>query len=1059
MNRTETTVLNGFPLSSHQRRTWLRQGRALLCSQVIVHVEGHYDSGLLETALRRIVENHEILRTTFQTVPGMKMPLQVACGEPAFLWEECHVDGAKALDGLCTQERQHEFQLESGPGLHCLFVPAGEKSCDLVFTLAALCGDAGTLNNLVRELSQQYNVANAPQKKTLQYAQFSEWHHSLLEEDDASSGREYWREAVKESTQQILKFPFETSRIEKPGSATETVRVKLKPAIAAKVRLLAAVNGTSEQTVLLACWNALLLRFTGQAAQTCWVTLSGREHEMLAGVYGPLATAVPIQWDAEVAQNFNQAIRRTHERLTKAAEFQDFYRPEEFKEQACPNIRIGFEFNESWATQGDKETRFSTESFFTHADELDLKLSITARKTSYFLQLHYSPRFSAKFIEEMLGCLQAFISNMDGAESIEEIPIQSENDWQKLIRDLNPVQTDFPAHKTVFQLFEEQAALTPERAAVIDENQTLSFVELNQKANRVARHLLSLGVQTEECVAICLEKSAEILIAILGILKAGAAYTPLDPTYPAQRLHYILQETRARFVLTQKSLVAVVSQGNSRAICLDDNEEISQTNDRARDENPRVVCNPENLAYVLYTSGSTGKPKGVMVRHKSVVNLLEALQEAIYSGHGAPLRVSMNAPIVFDASVKQWIQALKGNTICIVPEKHRLNPEALALYIKDTKIDVLDCTPAQFRLMLASGKLSDPGVAPKAVLMGGEAVDEATWAVLHHNQQTSYYNVYGPTECTVDVTVCRMQDSVQPAIGHTLKNMQTYVLDRQLRPVPMGVGGELYVGGEGVARGYWGRPELTAERFIPDLFGVTPGSRLYRTGDLVCYLEDAGLKFLGRTDEQVKVRGYRIELGEIVSVLREVAGVRDALVIVKGQEKEEPRLIAYTVREAGAALSVADLRRHLRAQLPDYMVPSGFVVLDQIPLTVNGKVDGKALPDPDHEHSGLAANYVGPRSETENVITQIWQQVLDVKKLGIHDNFFDLGGHSLLMVQVYNKLREAFHKDVPMVELFRNPTIAALSRYFSGDAVGIPSLQKTQERASRRVAASSRSNN
>jgi aryl carrier-like protein len=227
----------------------------------------------------------------------------------------------------------------------------------------------------------------------------------------------------------------------------------------------------------------------------------------------------------------------------------------------------------------------------------------------------------------------------------------------------------------------------------------------------------------------------------------------------------------------------------------------------------------------------------------------------------------------------------------------------------------------------------------------------------------------------------------------------------------------------------------------------------------VCYLDDAGLKFLGRTDEQVKIRGYRIELGEIVSVLREVAGVRDALVILKGQEKEEPRLIAYAVREAGAALSVADLRRHLRAQLPDYMVPSGFVVLDQIPLTVNGKVDGKALPDPDHEHSGLAANYVGPRSETENVITQIWQQVLDVKKLGIHDNFFDLGGHSLLMVQVYNKLREAFHKDVPMVELFRNPTIAALSRYFSGDAVGIPSLQKTQERASRRVAASSRSNN
>jgi amino acid adenylation domain-containing protein len=545
-----------------------------------------------------------------------------------------------------------------------------------------------------------------------------------------------------------------------------------------------------------------------------------------------------------------------------------------------------------------------------------------------------------------------------------------------------------------------------------------------------------------------------MLVAILGILKAGAAYAPLDSTYPAQRLHYILEETRARFVITQKSLASGVSQGNWRAVCLDDDAEIA----RASDQNPRAVCHPENLAYVIHTSGSTGRPKGVMVQHKSVSNLLLALQEAIYSRHGSPLRVSMNAPIVFDASVKQWIQALKGNTICIVPEKSRLNPEALAQYIKDKKIDVLDCTPSQFRLMLASGQLTEAEWAPKAVLMGGEAVDESTWAVLHSNKQTSYYNVYGPTECTVDVTVCRMQDSVQPAIGHTLKNMQTYVLDRLFQPVPMNIAGELYVGGEGVSRGYWGRPDLTAERFVPDPFSGA-GSRLYRTGDLVCRLEDGSLKFLGRADDQVKVRGYRIELGEIVSVLREVAGVRDALVTVRGKDKEEPRLIAYAVREAGASLSIAELRQHLRKQLPDYMVPSGFVILDQIPLTVSGKVDRQALPDVDHEHSDLAASYVGPRSETENVITQIWQQVLDVKKLGIHDNFFDLGGHSLLMVQVYNKLREAFHKDVPMVELFRNPTIATLSGYFSGDTVTVPSLKKTQERASRRVAASIRSNN
>ncbi|HET8890735.1 MAG TPA: amino acid adenylation domain-containing protein [Candidatus Angelobacter sp.] len=1055
MNQQGTTSLNGFPLSSHQRRLWLRQDRALLCAQTVVLVEGHYDPALLKAALRRIVEEHEILRTTFQAVPGMKMSLQVACDGPEFFWQECHIDGEKALHGVCAQERQREFQLESGLALRAVLATMGEKSCYLVLTLSALCGDPGTLNNLVRELAEQYNAAEAERGEILQYAQFSEWHHSLLDENDAPAGREYWCEAAKGSAQQLLRFPFEPSRIEKKGRATEIVSLVLGPAIAARIRSLAAANGTSEETVLLACWSALISRFSGQPTQTCWVTLSGRGHEMLAGVYGLLATPVPIQWDAESAPDFNQVIARTHERLAKAVELQCFYRPEQFEEQACPDIRIGFELNESIVAKSGEGIRFSTSTLFSCIEELDLKLLISAGETSYSIQLHYSPHFSAKFVQEMAASLQTFVSNVDGTKSVEEIPIQREDEWRKSIRDWNPARTDFPAHKTIFQLFEEQAELTPERAAVIYEDQSLSFAELNQKANRIANYLLSVGVQTEDCVAICLERSAEMLVAILGILKAGAAYVPLDPAYPAQRLQYILQETRVRFVLTQQSLASAASQGSWRVVCLDNNAEIIGVSD----QNPRVVCHPENLAYIIHTSGSTGRPKGVMVQHKSVINLLLALQEAIYSRHGSPLRVSMNAPIVFDASVKQWIQILKGNTICIVPEKNRLNPEALALYIKDTKLDVLDCTPSQFRLMLAGGQLSEAGWAPKALLMGGEAVDESTWAVLHRSKQTSYYNVYGPTECTVDATVCRMQDSVQPAIGHTLKNMQTYVLDRQLQPVPMNVAGELYVGGEGVARGYWGRPDLTAERFVPDPFSGAFGSRLYRTGDLVCRLEDGRLKFLGRADDQVKVRGYRIELGEVVSVLREVAGVRDALVTVRGEDKGEPRLIAYAVREAGAALSIAELRQHLRKQLPDYMVPSGFVILDQIPLTVSGKVDRQALPDVDHEHSDLAANYVGPRSDTENVITQIWQQVLDVKKLGIHDNFFDLGGHSLLMVQVYNKLREAFHKDVPMVELFRNPTIATLSGYFSGDAATVPSLKKTQERASRRVAAAIRSNN
>lgn len=760
MNQTVAASLNGFPLSSHQRRLWQRHDRALLCAQVVVLVEGDYDPALLKSALRFIVEEHEILRTTFQAVPGMKMPLQVASDQAEFLWKECRIDGEKALNGLCAEQRQLEFQLESGPVLRAVLAPTGEKNCHLVLTLSALCGDPGTLTNLVRELAVQYNDAEAERTEILQYAQFSEWHHSLLDEDDAPLGREYWSEAAKESAQHFLRFPSEPSRIEKNGRATETVRLELGPAVAAKIRSLAAVNGTSDETVLLACWSALLSRFSGQPVQTCWVTLSGREHEMLEGVYGLLSAPVPIQWDIESTPYFNQLIAHTHGRLTKAAEFQCFYRPEQFKEQVCPDIRIGFEFNESAAPQGDEGVRFSTPRLFSCIDELDLKLSVTAGQTSYSIQLHYTPQFSTRFVNGLVACLQTFMSHVDGAKRVEEIPIQSEDEWRQLVRNGKPAQLDLPA-ATISQLFEEQAELTPTRAAVICEDQSLSFAQLNQAANRLANYLLSLGVQTEDCVAICLERSTEMLVAILGILKAGAAYAPLDSTYPAQRLHYILQETRVPFVITQKSLASAIVQGSWRVICLDDCTELAT----ASDHNPRVICHPENLAYVIHTSGSTGKPKGVMIQHKSVINLLLALQETIYSRHESPLRVSMNAPIVFDASVKQWIQVVNGNTICIVPEKSRLNPEVLVQYMKDKELDVLDCTPSQFRLILSSGHLSETGWTPKAVLMGGEAVDESAWAVLHRSKATSYYNVYGPTECTVDVTVCRMQDSVQPAIG------------------------------------------------------------------------------------------------------------------------------------------------------------------------------------------------------------------------------------------------------------------------------------------------------
>jgi amino acid adenylation domain-containing protein len=1096
MNQMQNGVLSGFPLSSHQRRVWLQQqGAGVLCSQVVVSVQGHLDGRLMKAALRRIVARHDILRTTFHVVEGVKMPLQVVTTEPAFSWEESAVnaDDEDALTAICAGERRREFDLENGPNLRLLFLPVRDHASFLVITLPSLCADVGTLNNMVREFAVEYRSQSNLQSSSepVQYVQFSEWHHSLFEDEDAKPGREYWSQQAKQNTHGDLRFPFESGRAEQNGKTnkqknqegrlpTEMFRLDLGPEIAARIKALAMENRTSHEAVLLTCWNAVLWRLSAQPAHATWMSLSGRDHEMLSGCYGLLATPVPVQWSFESPSNFNDALARTHDALREAAEWQPYYRPDQFEDQICSSVRMGFEFDEGATAYGVDGICFSKILSFHCPEDVDLKLSVitgkksvgekTAGEDSLSAQIYYDPRrFSAGSVREFMLRLQTFLAHLHGKKFVDEIEIQSEDEWRKLLSTMNPAASGRNIEKTIPQVFEEQVARTPGRPAVVYEQQTLTFSELNVRANRLANHLRGLGIKSEDRVAICLERSAEIVVAILGILKAGAAYVPLDSTYPAPRLRYILQEAGSSVIVTQRSLAVAVSPDQVQTVCLDDDQEIVN----ASDQNPRTEIHPENLAYIIYTSGSTGKPKGVMIQHKSVINLLDGLQQSIYARHDQPLRVSMNAPVVFDGSVKQWIQLLAGNTLCIVPEDKRLNPEALRAYIEDKNIDLLDCTPSQFKLLLASGA-SGRSSRLKAVLLGGEALDEQIWTAVQSDPQTSFYNVYGPTECTVDVTVCPASESFQPSIGRPLNDVQAYILDGRLRPVPIGVAGELYVGGEGIARGYCRRPDITAERFIPNPFSVAAGTRLYRTGDRVCYLPDGRIKFLGRVDEQVKLRGYRIELGEIASVLRDLEGVRDVLVLVRGEEKpgneklgneklgyenNDARLVAYIVREAGATLSGAQLRQHVRSQLPDYMVPSGFVIMDKLPLTVNGKVDRKSLPDADRDHSDMAADYVAPRSDTEKTITGIWQELLNVKKLGIHDNFFDLGGHSLLMVQLYNKLREAFHKEIPMVELFRNPTIAMLSQYFSGDTPQSPSLQKAQNRASRRLAAVSRSNN
>ncbi|MCU0488384.1 MAG: amino acid adenylation domain-containing protein, partial [Anaerolineales bacterium] len=559
--------------------------------------------------------------------------------------------------------------------------------------------------------------------------------------------------------------------------------------------------------------------------------------------------------------------------------------------------------------------------------------------------------------------------------------------------------------------------------------------------NQLARYLRRLGVGPNVITGLCVERSLESVIGILGILKAGGAYLPLDPEYPIDRLTFILQDAQATVLLTQSHLVDSLAGEipGVTAISLDqDWEKIAEESSENLSgvQESYSLVGADDLAYVIYTSGSTGRPKGVMIEHRSAINLWLGLNRVIYAQLSkSGLKVSLNAPLPFDASVQEWLMLLSGHTLVVIPAAVRQDGDSLLKFIRENRIDVLDCVPSQLKMLISAGFFEPGQWRPRAVLPGGEAIDSGTWEKLASADQTEFFNMYGPTECTVDSTICQVSaHPLIPSIGKPIVNAQAYVLDRNLQIAPIGVAGELYLGGQGVARGYLNRPELTAERFISNPFGqeIGPeyrGERLYRTGDLVRYLPDGYLEYLGRVDFQVKLRGFRIELGEIESVLGQLPGVQDAVVIVREDSPGEKQLVAYLVAEVeaeAASLNVSAIRNSLKARLPEYMVPGIFVFLDKLPLTPNRKVDRKALPKPEGIRPELEVLFEAPRTEQEKTLAQIWSQVLKLDRIGIHDNFFDLGGDSILSIQVVARANQAGLRLTPR-QIFEAQTIEALA--------------------------------
>ena len=880
-------VLEGFELSRQQKHLWLTQrDSTAFVSKCAVLVEGALDHEALMKALHELIARHEILRTSFRALAGMSVPVQVIG------------DASPLLDVKLSEDKRV-----------------------LTITHPALLGDADSLVQLVLKLARYYDTIAGGQEVTeepVQHVDFSEWQHELWHSEDAEAQKAYWRNqitAVRAAAQ--LSLPLEKTRGKPVTFAPQLLRFQIENCEPA-----ARALDVSAETFLLSCWQTLLQRLTSQTEIAVGHWFNGRRIKHLRECLGPLGEYLPLRTRFDAKFRFSDILAQNHEVARANLAHQEYFSAEDLRgtgEDSLP-LPVKFDFLEWPGAIKAAGVRFTWKEIESCGDYYKLRLAVKKHEYGIACELHYDDAFYTPETVEILAdefatVVQSAIDDPNAVVS--ELDVLSDTARRRILVEWNDTASEYNRNACVHEMFEQQVKRTPDATAVVFRDEQLTFSELNAKAKRLAHRLRKLGVGPEAPVGICLERSVEMMVAVLAVLKAGGCYVPLDPAQPKQRLAFMLDDAGVPVLITEQTLSPSLPAELKQQIVLIDDVDESESAD-----NLVSAVTPENLAYVIYTSGSTGKPKGVMVRHRAVCNLLAALTKAIYSNHPAQLRVSMNAPLSFDGSVKQLVQLLNGHTVVIVPEEVRPSGEALLAYVADQQIDALDCTPSQLQLMLASPAWQSHQRRPALMLVGGEPLSKEMWDRLASQPGIDFYNVYGPTECTVDATIAHVDNSTGvPTIGRPIANTRAYLLDAQLRPVPHGVSGEICVAGDGLARGYLHRPAQTAERFIPDPFSETAGARLYRTGDLARHLPDGRLEFIGRMDHQVKVRGVRIELGEIEAALRRHQAVRDAVVLAREDVANDKRLVAYVAVE----------RRYLpkidgRAR---YQLPNGLAILHQ----------------------------------------------------------------------------------------------------------------------------------
>jgi amino acid adenylation domain-containing protein len=1038
--------LQGFRLSPQQRHLWSLQAQDSRAYHVrcAVGIAGHVNAAALKSAVYDVVDRHEILRTVFPRVAGPEFPLQVITDRPAPDWCEHDLTtyGRDEQDGRVQElfeAAARAFDTEQGP---LLAVSLGKLAPDrhvLIISLHALCSDAAGLRNLVREIALAYGAATqgrAAANATPQYADLSEWQNELFESEDVEAGREFWRR--QEIAPALhLKLPRERVATAPPRFEPQRHVLAVAPELTAGLAALAARHGASLSAALLTCWQTLLSRLSGQAEVVVGVCFDGRDYEALETALGLLAKYLPVRVRLDGTSSFSAALARATGAAREVGAWQECFSWEARAEQRAeastqPNFfPFCFEFDEPQEIRLAGALTFTVEQQYACIDRFKVKLSVVRRSDALTAELYYDPSlFSAEDIALLAERYRQLLAGVVRAPeaTLDRFDLVTGDERRRLLYEFNRTHAAYPEDKCVHQLFEEQAARTPSSVAVVHGDRRLSFRELNARADHLAHRMRQLGVGPDVRVGLCVERSIEMLIGVLGVLKAGGAYVPLDPQYPRQRLAFMLEDACPAVLLTQSDLEGSLPACSAFVICLDD--EAEQPGADAAPPLPNAAT-AANLAYVIYTSGSTGQPKGVMIPHRGLTNYLHWAAAAYMTdaGDGAPVHSSLS----FDLTVTSlFCPLLRGQPVLLLGDGQGI--DTLSDTLRATgNFSLIKITPAHLDALSRVLPAEEAAGRARAFIIGGEALSAESLAYWRaHAPGTRLINEYGPTETVVGCCVYEMSDGdahtgVVP-IGRPIANTRIYLLDEYLRVVPAGMPGELYIGGAGIARGYLHQPGLTAERFVPDPFGAAPGARLYRTGDLARFLPTGEIEFLGRGDRQVKVRGYRIELGEVEAALALHPNVREAAVIVRDDAPGDRRLVAYLVPKGEAAPSPSDLRAFLAERLPEYMLPVALVALGELPLTANGKIDRQALPAPAFGREDAPRTSAVP-TPTEEVVAGIWAEVLGLEAVRLEDNFFDLGGDSLLATQVSARVRNAFGVELPVSALFEKPTPATLAAH------------------------------